>query len=67
MLGALAGFLGRWTDETIMRSQDVLQAFPRFVFAMAIAWAMGPGVVTVIVATAAINVPAYARLMRNLM
>jgi peptide/nickel transport system permease protein len=67
VLGAAAGFRGRWTDETIMRSQDVIQAFPRFVFAMAIAWAMGPGVVTVIVATAAINVPAYARLMRNLM
>jgi peptide/nickel transport system permease protein len=67
LLGAIAGFLGRWTDELIMRSQDVLQAFPRFVFAMAIAFAMGPGVTTVIVATAAINVPGYARLMRNLM
>jgi peptide/nickel transport system permease protein len=66
-LGAAAGFLGRWADELIMRSQDVLQAFPRFVFAMAVAWAMGPGVFTVIVATAAINVPGYARLMRNLM
>jgi peptide/nickel transport system permease protein len=66
-LGAVAGFLGRWIDEGIMRTQDVLQAFPRFVFAMAVAWAMGPGVTTVIVATAAINVPGYARLMRNLM
>jgi peptide/nickel transport system permease protein len=59
--------LGRWVDEFVMRSQDVLQAFPRFVFAMAVAWAIGPGVFTVIVATAAINVPGYARLMRNLM
>lgn len=67
LLGAAAGFLGRGVDEGIMRSQDVLQAFPRFVFAMAVAWAMGPGVLTVIVATAAINVPGYARLMRNLM
>jgi peptide/nickel transport system permease protein len=67
LLGAAAGFLGRWPDEAIMRTQDVLQAFPRFVFAMAVAWAMGAGVTTVIVATAAINVPGYARLMRNLM
>jgi len=66
-LGAVAGFLGRWFDEAIMRTQDVLQAFPRFVFAMAVAWAMGAGVFTVIVATAAINIPGYARLMRNLM
>src|SRR5207248_8056725 len=67
LIGAAAGFLGRWIDEGLMRTQDVLQAFPRFVFAMAVAWAMGPGVFTVIVATAAINVPGYARLMRNLM
>ena len=67
LIGATAGFLGRWIDEGLMRTQDVLQAFPRFVFAMAVAWAMGPGVFTVIVATAAINVPGYARLMRNLM
>jgi peptide/nickel transport system permease protein len=66
-IGAAAGFLGRWMDEGLMRTQDILQAFPRFVFAMAVAWAMGPGVFTVIVATAAINVPGYARLMRNLM
>ena len=66
-LGAVSGFLGRWVDEFVMRSQDVLQAFPRFVFAMAVAWAIGPGVFTVIVATATINVPGYARLMRNLM
>ena len=67
LIGAVAGFFGRWTDEGLMRTQDVLQAFPRFVFAMAVAWAMGPGVFTVIVATAVINVPGYARLMRNLM
>src|SRR5437879_2572050 len=67
LLGALSGFFGHWLDEGIMRTQDVLQAFPRFVFAMAVAWAMGPGIITVIVATATINVPGYARLMRNLM
>jgi peptide/nickel transport system permease protein len=67
LLGAVSGFLGRYVDEFVMRSQDVLQAFPRFVFAMAVAWAIGPGVFTVIVATATINVPGYARLMRNLM
>lgn len=66
-IGALAGFFGHYFDEVVMRSQDVLQAFPRFVFAMAVAWALGPGVITVIVATAAINIPGYARLMRGLM
>ena len=67
LLGAVAGFFGRFLVEGVIRSQDVLQAFPRFVFAMAVAWALGPGIGTVIVATATINVPGYARLMRNLM
>ena len=47
-----------------MRFMDIIQAFPRFIFAMAIAFALGPGIWTVIVATAALNVPGYARLMR---
>ena len=62
--GALSGFVGGLFDELTMRAMDSLQAFPRFIFAMGIAYALGPGVITVIVATAALNVPGYARLMR---
>ena len=63
-LGGISGFIGGWLDEIIMRFMDIIQAFPRFIFAMAIAFALGPGIWTVIVATAALNVPGYARLMR---
>ena len=64
ILGGISGFIGGWLDEIIMRLMDIVQAFPRFIFAMAIAFALGPGIWTVIVATAALNVPGYARLMR---
>ena len=64
ILGGISGFIGGWLDEIIMRLMDIVQAFPRFLFAMAIAFALGPGIWTVIVATAALNVPGYARLMR---
>src|SRR5262249_17347639 len=35
LIGAMAGVFGPWADEGLMRAQDVLQAFPRFVFPMA--------------------------------
>jgi peptide/nickel transport system permease protein len=66
-IGAAAGFKGGPLDGTLMRSQDVLQAFPPFVFAMAIAFSLGPGVKSIIIATATVNIPGYARLTRNLM
>lgn len=65
-LGAIAGFLGGFIDEATMRIMDILQAFPRFIFAMGVAYALGPGLLTVIVATATLNVPGYARLMRGM-
>lgn len=65
LLGAVAGFVGGWLDELVMRGMDILQAFPRFIFAMAVAYALGPGLGTVIIATATLNIPGYARLMRG--
>lgn len=65
LLGALSGYLGGWFDEVFMRLMDILQAFPSLILAMGIAFALGPGVLTVIVATSAVNIPGYARLMRS--
>lgn len=65
VLGALAGYVGGWVDELFMRLMDILQGFPSLILAMGIAFALGPGVGTVIVATAAVNVAGYARLMRS--
>lgn len=65
LLGALSGYLGGWVDEVFMRLMDILQAFPSLILAMGIAFALGPGIFTVIVATSAVNIPGYARLMRS--
>src|SRR5690606_963297 len=40
-LGALAGYLGGWIDEVIMRIGDLVLAFPALVLAMALVVAMG--------------------------
>lgn len=66
IMGAVAGFVGGLLDESVMRLMDVLQAFPRFIFAMGVAFALGPGIGTVIIATSVLNVPGYARLMRTM-
>jgi peptide/nickel transport system permease protein len=67
LIGAIAAYLGGWWDEGIMRVMDILQAFPRFIFAMGIAFAIGPGLATVVIATSVLNIPGYARLMRSVM
>jgi peptide/nickel transport system permease protein len=67
LIGAISGYLGGLTDEVIMRFMDVGQAFPRFIFAMGIAFALGPGISTVIIATSVLNIPGYARLMRSML
>jgi peptide/nickel transport system permease protein len=63
-VGALAGFSGGKTDELLMRTMDIVAAFPGFILAMGIAGALGPSIPNLIVAIAFVNVPVYARLMR---
>jgi peptide/nickel transport system permease protein len=66
-IGAISAYIGGFLDEISMRGMDILQAFPRFIFAMAIAYAIGPGITTVVIATSVLNIPGYARLMRSVM
>ena len=67
LIGSVSAYVDGFYDEVSMRVMDILQAFPRFIFAMGIAFALGPGINTVIIATAVLNIPGYARLMRSVM
>jgi peptide/nickel transport system permease protein len=64
LLGALAGFFGGWTDRIVGRVLDTVMAFPLFVLAMGIVAAAGNTVENIIIATAIINLPFYARMVR---
>ncbi len=64
MVGACAGFFGGWTDRIIGRVVDTIMAFPLFVLAMAVVAALGNSVVNIVIATAIVNVPFYARVAR---
>ncbi|HYB71719.1 MAG TPA: ABC transporter permease [Candidatus Bathyarchaeia archaeon] len=62
--GLLAGFVGRWVDQLVMRSIDTLMAFPYFLLAVAIIATLGPGLVNGMLAVAIVNVPFYGRIVR---
>lgn len=64
ILGAVAGYWGGWLDITLNRILDTIMAFPLFVLAMGIVAALGNTIENIIYATAIINVPFYARLVR---
>jgi peptide/nickel transport system permease protein len=64
LLGALAGYLGGWVDNAIMRVMDVLLAFPALLLAIAIVAVLGPGLINALLAIGIVTIPAYARVMR---
>ncbi len=64
-LGLLAGFLGGWPDELVMRFMDVLFAFPAVLLAITIMAILGRGVGNAMIAIAIVYVPIFARVTRG--
>jgi peptide/nickel transport system permease protein len=64
VLGSIAGYWGGWLDIVLSRILDTIMAFPLFVLAMGIVAALGNTIENIIYATAIINIPFYARLVR---
>lgn len=65
LFGAVSGFFGGWTDNTIMRILDVVLAFPFLILAIAIVSVLGPGLTNTMLAIAIVSIPAYARVVRS--
>jgi peptide/nickel transport system permease protein len=70
-IGAVVGYYEgqrawrRALSTFVMRSADVLQAFPVFVFAIALVAVFGQSVKSIVIAIAFVNVPIYLRLTRS--
>ncbi|MBO6919884.1 MAG: ABC transporter permease [Rhizobiaceae bacterium] len=64
ILGSVAGYWGGWLDAILNRLLDTIMAFPLFVLAMGIVAALGNTIENIVYATALINIPFYARLVR---
>jgi peptide/nickel transport system permease protein len=64
LAGVAAGFFGGWVDRIVGRIADTIMAFPLFVLAMGIVAALGNTVTNIVIATAIVNFPLYARVAR---
>jgi peptide/nickel transport system permease protein len=64
-LGAFAGFVRGRAGGLVMRLMDMLLAFPSLVLAMAIAAALGPGMVSAMVAVGIVGIPEFARIVHG--
>ena len=65
LLGLVAGFVGRWVDDVLMRFVDVLLSIPALFLSLALVTALGYGTVKVAVAVGAASVAAFARVTRS--
>jgi peptide/nickel transport system permease protein len=63
-IGVAIGFLGGWIDDALMRVADILQAFPTFILALAVAALIGRSPFDLICVLAVVYAPSYARLAR---
>lgn len=65
LLGIIAAYAQGWVDQFITIIVDALLSFPSLILALAIAAALGSGLINVIIALAVVRVPIYARIARG--
>ncbi|WP_415394458.1 ABC transporter permease (plasmid) [Rhodococcus globerulus] len=63
-VGLIAGIVGGWLDDVIMRIVDVLLAVPGILLALAIVAALGFGTLNVAIAVGVSSATGFARVMR---
>jgi peptide/nickel transport system permease protein len=65
LLGLLSGFYGRKVDEPIMRTMDIMLAFPAILLAIFITAILGPSLLNTMIAVGIVYIPHYARIVRS--
>lgn len=63
-LGALAGYLGGWVDDAVMRFTELFQTVPGFVLAVVIVAIFTPSLASIVFAIAVVSWPPVARVVR---
>jgi len=64
LVGTVAGYVGGWVDNVLMRITDIFLAFPRLILALAFVAALGPGLENAVLAIAVTTWAPYARIAR---
>jgi peptide/nickel transport system permease protein len=65
MIGIVAGYLGRWWDQILMRITDAWLTLPSLVFAILLSSVRGPGVGNVVLILALVFWSRYSRALRG--
>lgn len=65
LIGAAAALSGGRVDNLIMRCVDIVLAFPGILLAIALAAILGPGLIDLVIALAAMGWTGYARIVRG--
>lgn len=66
LLGLVAGYFKGWVDKFIVIVTDITMAFPSLLLAIAISVVLKAGIVSVIIAIAAVGWTGFARLVRSM-
>ncbi len=64
-VGTVAGWVGKWTDEVLMRAMDALASFPSLILALALVAVTGGSIRNIIIVMAMVYTPAIARVIRS--
>ncbi|WP_010280477.1 ABC transporter permease [Bacillus timonensis] len=65
IIGSASGYIGGVVDTILMRFIDILMTIPGILLAIAIAAALGPSLMNVVLAVAVAAIAGYARIMRG--
>jgi peptide/nickel transport system permease protein len=65
LVGGVAGFMGGWVDDVLMRVTELFQLLPRFFLAILVAALFGSSIFIIVVLLALTFWPATARLLRG--
>jgi len=65
LIGLFSGYMGGRVDEIVMRITDVFFSIPYLILAMAIAAALGPSLVNMMISLSIVWWPVYTRLTRG--
>jgi peptide/nickel transport system permease protein len=65
LIGLLAGYRGGWLDTVLMRTMDVLFAFPVVLLAIAIVAVLEPSLTNTMIAIGVVFTPIFARVVRG--
>ncbi|HLO11647.1 MAG TPA: oligopeptide ABC transporter permease [Pseudoneobacillus sp.] len=65
ILGAIAGYMGKWADMLIMRVTDIFMSFPFLMVILVLVSVMGPSLFNIILVLGVLGWPPIARLVRG--